>query len=68
MTRHPISVSQDEDFTIWYFEGRRFRLCLDTSDPSKIPRFRQAIDCIEAVLKLPKPRHRDDEFDGDWAE
>jgi hypothetical protein len=51
----PLGIACDDDFTAAYYEGGRFRLCLDTSDPGKIPGFRKAIDCIEAILKLPKP-------------
>jgi hypothetical protein len=36
-----------EDFAVEYYEGGRFRLRLDTSDAGKIPKFRQAIDCLE---------------------
>lgn len=64
----PTSVAQYEDFIIEYYEGGRFRLCLDTSDPGKIPKFREAIDCIEAILKLPTYPRRTDGVDGDWAE
>ncbi len=66
----PISRSQDDDFTIEYYEDGRYRLCLDTSNPDKLPRFRQAIDCIEKILKLPRylGRHAGDDIDGDWAE
>jgi hypothetical protein len=66
--RTPVSVAQHEDFTIAYYEDGRFRLCLDTADPSKLPKFRQAVDCIEAILKLPRRRQERHEIDGDWAE
>jgi hypothetical protein len=62
----PAAFTQDDEFTIEYYDGGRFRLCLDTSDPAKIPRFRQALDCIEGILKL--PARRAEECDGDWAE
>jgi hypothetical protein len=61
-------LSQDDDFTVAYYEGGRFRLCLDTSDPGKLPRFRQAIDCIEAILKITKPEPAlDDDREQDFA-
>ena len=69
MSERPYSTAQDEDdFTVSYYQDGRFRLCLDTSDPTTIPRFRQALDCIEAILKLPKYPRIADEIDVDWAE
>jgi hypothetical protein len=57
----PASVAQHEDFTIEYYEDGRFRLCLETSDANKIPKFRQAIDCVERILMLPTyPRQAED--------
>jgi len=65
----PIARSQDDEFTIEYYEDGRYRLCLDTSNPDKLPRFRQAIDCIEKILRLPKyPTRQADDLDEDWAE
>lgn len=58
MTR-VIAAGRYEDFTIELLAARdgatRFRLCLETADPDKIPRFRQALDCCEAILRLPDP-------------
>jgi hypothetical protein len=59
----------DDEFTITYYSGGRFRLCLDTSDPGKLPRFRQAIDCVEAILGIAKVEcaSLDDEREQEFA-
>lgn len=69
------SLTQDDELTVECYASGRYRLCLDTSDPSKIPRFREALDCIEAMLKL-SSRHcahlpacdNRCAIDGDWSE
>ena len=61
----PLSISQhdDDDFTVEYFADGSFRLCLHTADPNKIPRFKQAVDCVEGILRLPLPGLNIEEID-----
>lgn len=50
-------ISHDDDFTVELIDrpdGKIcFRLAIETSDPEKFARFREALDCAERILRLP---------------
>jgi hypothetical protein len=62
------AISRDNDFTCEFIGqqggGFRFRLCIDTDNPERFARFRQALEITEKILRMPHWR-RDEQTERD---